>query len=44
LFGERLASRLFETQVTQVYVRVAALNAMTYLGMPVPAPVGVTLS
>ena len=44
LFGERLASRLFETQVTEVHVRVAALNVMTYLGMPVSVPVGVTLS
>jgi hypothetical protein len=43
-FGERLASRLFETQVTEVHVRVAALNVMTYLGMPVSVPVGVTLS
>lgn len=44
LFGDRLASRLFETQVTEVHVRVAALNVMTYLGMPVSVPVGVTLS
>ena len=44
LFGDRLASRLFETQVTEVQVRVAALNVMTYLGMPVSVPVGVSLS
>lgn len=44
LFGDRLASRRFETQVTEVHVRVAALNVMTYLGMPVSVPVGVSLS
>ena len=44
LFGDRLASRLFETQVTEVHVRVAALNVMTYLGMPVSVPVRVILS
>jgi hypothetical protein len=44
LFGDRLASRRFETQVTEVHVRVAALNVMTYLGMPVSVPVGVILS
>jgi len=43
LFGDRLASRLFETQVTEVHVRVAALNVMTYLGMPVSVPVGIIL-
>lgn len=43
-FGDRLASRRFETQVTEVHVRVAALNIMTYLGMPVSVPVGVMLS
>ena len=35
LFGDRLASRLFETQVTEVHARVAAMNTMTALGMPV---------
>ena len=35
LFGERLAGRQFETQVTEVHARIAALNTMTYLGMPV---------
>ena len=44
LFADRLASRRFETQVTEVHVRVAALNVMTYLGMPVSAPVGGSLS
>jgi hypothetical protein len=38
LLGDRLASHLFETQVTEVQVRVAALNVMTYLGMPVSVP------
>jgi hypothetical protein len=42
--GDRLASRLFETQVTEVQVRVAALNVMTYLGMPVSVPCRVILS
>jgi hypothetical protein len=44
LFGDRLASRQFETQVTEVHVRVAALNIMTYLGLSVSVSVGVTLS
>jgi hypothetical protein len=35
LFGDNLASRLIETQVTEVPTRIAALNVMTYLGMPV---------
>lgn len=44
MLGDRLASRLFETQVTEVHVRVAALNVIPELGMPVSVPVGVTLS
>lgn len=44
LFGNRLACRRFETQVTAVHVRVAALNVMTYLGIPVSVPVRVSLS
>ncbi len=44
LLGDRLASRWFETQVTEVHVRVAALNVMTYLGMPVSVPCRVVLS
>lgn len=44
VFGERLISRLFETQVTEVHVRVAALNIMTYLGMPVSMPIRFSLS
>jgi hypothetical protein len=35
LFGDHLASRLFESQVTEVHVRIAAMNTMTALGMPV---------
>lgn len=44
LFGDHWASRQFETQVTEVQVRVAALNVMTYLGMPVSVPCRVILS
>ena len=44
LFGGRLASRLFEIQITEAHVRVAALKVMTSLGMPVSVPVGVALS
>ena len=44
LFGDRLASPRFETQVTEVHARVAALNVMTYLGMPVSIPVEAILS
>ena len=34
LFEDKLSSRQFDTQVTEVHVRVALLNMMTYLGMP----------
>ena len=44
LFGDRLASRLFETQVTEVHVRIAAMNIMTAIGMPVSVCVGSTVS
>lgn len=40
LLGDRLAARLFETQVVEVHARVAAMNIMTYLGMPVSVRVG----
>lgn len=40
LFDGSLASRLFETQVTEVHVRIAAMNVMTYLGMPISVRVG----
>lgn len=44
IFGDRLASRLFETQVTEVHARVTAMNTMTALGMPVSVRVGVAAS
>jgi hypothetical protein len=34
IFGDNLSTRLLETQTTQALVRCAALNKMTYLGMP----------
>jgi len=34
---------LIETQVTEVHSRIAALNVMTYLGMPVSVRVGTIL-
>lgn len=40
LLGDRLSSRLFETQVTEVHIRVAAMNIMTALGMPISVRVG----
>jgi len=40
LFGDKLASRVFETQVVEVHARIAAMNVMTYLGMPVSVRVG----
>ena len=44
LFGPGLAPRIFEAQVTEVHARVAALNVMTYLGMPVSVRVGEAMS
>jgi len=44
LFGDSLASRLFETQVTEVHTRIAAMNVMTSLGMPISVRVGTILS
>lgn len=44
LFGDRLASRIFETQVVEVHARLAAMNVMTYLGMPVSVRVGETFA
>jgi hypothetical protein len=44
LFGDSLASRLFETQVTEMYTRIPAMNVMTYLGMPISVRVGTILS
>ena len=43
LFGDSLDSRQLETQVVDVHARIAALNIMTYLGMPVSIRVGVTV-
>jgi len=40
LFGNHLTARLFESQVTEVHVRIAAMNIMTALGMPVSVRLG----
>ena len=40
LFGEGVASRLFDAQVNAVYARIAAMNQMTDLGMPRSVRVG----
>jgi hypothetical protein len=34
LFGEKLSSRIFENQATELFIKAAALNMMTSLGMP----------
>lgn len=34
IFGDELSTRLIETQTTQTFIRCAALNKMTHLGMP----------
>ena len=34
IFGDELSARLLATQTTQAFVRCAALNRMTHLGMP----------
>lgn len=39
LFGERLQARTIEGQVRECYLRVAAMNRMTRLGMPLSRPV-----
>ena len=44
LFGEAVASRIFESQVNEVHARIAAMNQMTYLGMPISVRVGVAAS
>jgi hypothetical protein len=44
IFGDRLASRVFERQVTEVHARVAAMNTMTALGMPVSIRAAVAAS
>lgn len=40
IFGPRLLGRLFETQCTEAFIRCAALNRMTRLGMPESYVVG----
>lgn len=40
LFGEAVASRLFDAQVNEVHARITAMNKMTYLGMPISVRVG----
>ncbi len=42
IFGERLTSRKFRAQATEVAIRYQALNRMTLLGMPDSYRVGVT--
>ena len=44
LFGTSLASRKFLTQEAEVHARIAAMNTMTYLGMPISVRVGVNPS
>ena len=39
IFGEKLSSRDFENQATEAFIRCAALNRMTQLGMPQSYPV-----
>lgn len=34
IFGDELSTRLLETQTIQAFIRCAALNKMTHLGMP----------
>ncbi len=40
LLGQRLMSRHFDRQVTEVQIRVAVLNRFTALGIPVTVAVG----
>ncbi len=44
LFGDAVASRIFDAQVVEVHARIAAMNIMTYLGMPISVRVGVSAS
>lgn len=44
LFGASLASRKFITQESEVHARIAAMNTMTYLGMPVSVRVWINPS
>lgn len=34
MFGDKLSSRIFETQATEFFIKVFAMNLMTSLGMP----------
>ncbi|MSR17197.1 MAG: hypothetical protein EXR89_05335 [Methylococcaceae bacterium] len=42
-FGAVLASRKFITQESEVHARIAAMNTMTYLGMPISVRIGVNM-
>ena len=44
LFGASLASRKLATQRSEVHAQLAAMNIMTYLGMPISVRVGLNLS
>jgi IS5 family transposase len=39
IFGDKLSSRGFEAQANEVFLRCAALNRMTHLGMPQSYPI-----
>ncbi len=39
IFGEKLSARKFNQQATEMFVRCAALNTMTHLGMPQSYPI-----
>ena len=39
IFGDKLSSREFEAQANEVFLRCAALNRMTHLGMPQSYPI-----
>ncbi|MCA1853804.1 MAG: IS5/IS1182 family transposase, partial [Beggiatoa sp.] len=39
LFGAGLKARRFDSQVAEVYARIAAMNTMTRLGMPESQPI-----
>jgi IS5 family transposase len=39
IFGDRLSSRSFQAQANEVFLRCAALNRMTHLGMPQSYPI-----
>lgn len=39
LLGQRLTTRDFDRQITEVHVRIAGLNRFTALGIPLTHPV-----